>query len=401
MEETGQQLDKRLKMMNEQIKAIKEIATDMEELMDIVETIPEHISEIKGLVKRQSRLINDKVVMYEFDSMKMHLLIKHQILEKIDMNFDFEKEDIPSTSSADHVMESTPDEEVKDSFSFNPQSDKTTNFGKMIQPPNMTTMEKLIQQFPFQIDPVERQRNKMMQLYNLSQTETRYVDFTGVYPRLNYLQGSSAMEIRYWYDFGAINMIYLTSPNFPELSELPRWILTSVKNCYINNPSMTPKDTLALKFLSAGPDFYNDYYYPAYHFMHLEKCQSFSCKIDTSRKQFSNFNENDIHYRRAIGIRVVLQGMEATLKRQFRTYGGESKNSPIIVAPARKSPDAAINFLKSKIDLLETGYIRSSPQAQYRICKAREHTKDICPSCSQDKSKMSIDSPKGSLNSND
>ena len=396
MEELGQQLDSRLKMMDEQIQAIKEIATDMGELIDIIETIPEHIAEIKNLVKSHFRMISNKVTMYEFDSMKMKLMIKHQMIEKVDMSFVLEKTDIPSTSSGDHVMENAPDteEEVREKFSFKPQSDKTTTFGKIPQqiPP---------QQQPFLLDPVARQRNKMIELYSLAQTESRYVDFTGVYPRLNYLQGSPADEIRYWYDFGAINMIYLTSPDFPELSDLPRWVITSVKNCYQNNPTMTPRDTLALKFLSAGPDFFNDYYYPAYHFIHLEKCQAFSCKIDSKRKEFTNFNENDIHYRRAIGIRVVIQGMESTLKKPFRTYGGEYKNSPVMIAPARKSPDAAIKFLNSKINLLETGSVRSSPEAQYKICQYRKHPPGTCPSCSPNKTNMSTNSSRDSLNSNE
>lgn len=80
---------------------------------------------------------------------------------------------------------------------------------------------------------------------------------------------------------------------------------------------ITPKDTLVLKFLSAGPDFYEEKRYPAYHFMQLEKADSFSISFSTQRKEFQKYCKNDIYYRRAIGIRTVLQGMEASFKEDF------------------------------------------------------------------------------------
>ncbi|KAI3814981.1 hypothetical protein L1987_14631 [Smallanthus sonchifolius] len=304
MEELGHQFESLLNMMDEQIKIIKDIASDMGEMIDIIELLPEHVAEIKNLIKSHFRMISDKVYMYEFDSMKMKFLIKHNMLEKID---------IPSASSEGQDMDSTPylERDIEKSFSFKPHSDKTTTFEQInpILPFQQDT------ELPMQQDPIERQRQKMIELYNLHQTDLRYIDFMGIYPRINYLQGSSACEIRYWYDFGAVNMIYLTSPDFPELIYLTKWILNSVKNCYQNNPTMTPKDTLALKLLSARLDFYKDYYYPAYHFIQLEKCQSFSYKVEITRKEFNSFNENDIHYKRAIGLRVVLQRMEATFKK--------------------------------------------------------------------------------------
>ncbi|KAI3725234.1 hypothetical protein L1987_65015 [Smallanthus sonchifolius] len=210
-------------------------------------------------------LISISIALYEFDSMKMKFLIKHKMLEKID---------IPSTSSEGQDMDSTPYSkgDIEKSFSFKSHSDRTTTF----EPINPTLLYQQDIELPMQLDPIIRQRQKMIELYNLPQTDLRYIDFTGIYPRLNYLQGSSAGEIRYLYDFGAVNMIYLTSPDFPKLIYFRKWILNSVRNCYQNNPTITPKDTLALKFLSAGPDFYKDYYYPAYYFIQSEKCQSFS-----------------------------------------------------------------------------------------------------------------------------
>jgi hypothetical protein len=44
---------------------------------------------------------------------------------------------------------------------------------------------------------VEYQYQIMRELYSLHNTDTRYVDYSGLYSRINYLQGSSPNEIRY------------------------------------------------------------------------------------------------------------------------------------------------------------------------------------------------------------
>nr|GFA15538.1 hypothetical protein CTI12_AA224790 [Tanacetum cinerariifolium] len=41
------------------------------------------------------------------------------------------------------------------------------------------------------------------------------INIVGVVPE-NILQDSNPDEVRYWYEFGAINSIYLTPPDFPE-----------------------------------------------------------------------------------------------------------------------------------------------------------------------------------------
>jgi hypothetical protein len=384
MEEVAQKMDKHLSSMDEQMSLIREISKDMGELLEIIENVPEKIGQLKDLVSRHCILLNNKIMLYEFDSMKMKFLIKNHIRHRMDVPSTFSK----GTQTIDLTLDEE-DQKKKEPFSFKPHSERTSSF------------ENIIQRIPFLEDPVEKQRSKMRELYTLSQTDTRYIDFTGIYPRLNYLQGTDPKEIRYWYDFGAINSIYLSSPNFPETAELPRWIGDGVKSCYFNNSTITPKDILVLKFFSAGPDFHNDRYYPAYHFIEIQKCQSFSCTFETTKKDFYNFNENDIRYRRAIGIKIVLQTMEASFKKEFRTYGGDSKSSPCMISPARRSPESAKRYLKMKIDLLDTGYIQSSPQAQERICRYREHKINTCSACSKQKDKMIIDSPKGSQGSGD
>ena len=69
----------------------------------------------------------------------------------------------------------------------------------------------------------------MRELFELGNLDYRYVDFNGVYPRINFLQDSSPEEVRKWYDFGAINSIHMSSPNFPEIALLPFWIKEGVK----------------------------------------------------------------------------------------------------------------------------------------------------------------------------
>ncbi|KAL5744001.1 hypothetical protein ACOSQ2_027117 [Xanthoceras sorbifolium] len=243
------------------------------------------------------------------------------------------------------------------------------------------------------IEPVMEQLTIMKRLYSLSNTDNRYIDYSGIYPRINFLQDSSPEEIRFWFDFGALNSIYTNPPEFAEISQLPKWIYQGVKDCYIHNPTMTPKDILVLKFLSAGPDFHKEERYPAYHFIQIAKADSFSITAQKLRKELPKFEEKDIHYRRAIGIRIVLQGLEASFKRGFRTYGGQKILSSIMISPAKTTPVSARNYMATKIKLLNTGAVRSSPQAQERICQFRQHDLNTCPACtfeikSKDKDKM-------------
>lgn len=72
--------------------------------------------------------------------------------------------------------------------------------------------------------------------------------------------------------------------------------------------------------------------------------------------------------------------MEASFKRGFRTYGGQKIFLSIIISPAKSTPMATRNYIQTKVKLLNTGVIRSSPQAQARICQFRQHDFGTCPS---------------------
>jgi hypothetical protein len=154
--------------------------------------------------------------------------------------------------------------------------------------------------------PEVAQYEKMQELFGLMSNDDRHMDYSGIYPRINFTPGSSPKEIRYWYDFGAVNAIYTAPPNFSEISLLPKWIFDGVKDCYYMSPIFGPKDIILFKFESSGPDYQDEENYPAYHFIQLKKAEATFIVPPATRKEFIRFNEKDIHYRRAIGMSVVI-----------------------------------------------------------------------------------------------
>ena len=63
------------------------------------------------------------------------------------------------------------------------------------------------------------------------------------------------------------------------------------------------------------------------------------------RKEYEYFSEDKIHYRRALGIRIVLQYIKNTSNQGFRTYGGNGVFSSIMTTYVGKTPKAAMNYL--------------------------------------------------------
>ena len=92
-------------------------------------------------------------------------------------------------------------------------------------------------------------------LYGLADTKHMIIDKSGIYPRIYFLQGSNPEVIRDWYDFGSIATLYLTTPDFPEISRLPGWIRDGVLDNFGNNSLIYIDDNLPLDFFSASPDF--------------------------------------------------------------------------------------------------------------------------------------------------
>ncbi|GKD88027.1 hypothetical protein Tco_1359181 [Tanacetum coccineum] len=307
MEKIVEDLDILLSRMDIFVSEIKDTASDMAELMNIVGVVPENILQVKDIFKRQCMTIAANASNYKIDILRLRALLKEK-------------------------------------------DDKTLSFEKPIQNP-------IVQ------DPVELQVLTMNELYSLPSTSIMFVDFKGVYPRINYLQASNPDEIRYWYEFGAINLIYLTPPDFPEVSEMPMWLQT-------------------------GPDFHDEYRYPSYHFIELVIVNDKYNNMDKFRKPFHGFSREGIRVRRSIRLRINLTTMETALKIDFKTYRGESKFSPVMIAPAKKSPSGAIMYLQQRMEMIERGLIKSSPDTQNKFCVQRSHARQgggICPACSKNK----------------
>lgn len=345
-----------LKDMEEHITSLKDISSDLIDISQLSSIDKDIAKLLVGAAKMIDRRISD----YDITN----TLLKRLLKEKDSI------ENIPMRISEIHEERMPDMQNTIDTLSLRPHTEKQDKGKSILIIPQIEDTE------------VSRQQIQMKKLFSLTNTEMRYIDFSGIYPRINYLQGSDSQEIRYWYDFGAVNTIYTASPEFKEISQLPNWIQEGVKDCYLHNPMIKPGETLLLKIYSAGPDFLLTERYPAFHYIQLFKLTSVSISIPTDKKVFQNFTEKDIAYRRAIGIRIVMQAMESCFKQGFRTYGGKYLKSSIMTTPAKITPKAAHNYLKQKIKYLE-GQIKSSPTAQKKICEFRKHTINTCPACTK------------------
>ena len=86
--------------------------------------------------------------------------------------------------------------------------------------------------------------------------------------------------------------------------------------------------------------------------------------ISNTKKIFKPFNEENIHYRRGLGLIVVKRQMENALKRPFRSYGKPDRLGSIMISvDCRATPDSAKRFLSKKINLIEAGELLSSQYA--------------------------------------
>ena len=138
-----------------------------------------------------------------------------------------------------------------------------------------------------------------------------------------------------------------------------------------------------LKIIAAGPDFEDSNRYDAFSHIKVMKYDDLEIKVYPQWKEYEYFSEEKIHYRRALGLRIVLQNLENTPKQGFRTYGGNGAFSSIMTTYARKTPEAAINYLNWKIRLLESSRIKSSNKAIKTLCRMRKHKNNTCPACTK------------------
>ncbi|GJX01012.1 hypothetical protein Tco_0184925, partial [Tanacetum coccineum] len=133
------------------VSKIKDTASDMAELMNIVRVVPENILQVKDIFKRQCMTIAANASNYKIDSLQIRALVKEN----------YGKTNIPSCSSDEQMIDLIYEEEekieVKETYSFRPQTDKTLSFEKIIQNPIVE-------------DPVELQILTMKELYSLPST---------------------------------------------------------------------------------------------------------------------------------------------------------------------------------------------------------------------------------------
>ena len=81
--------------------------------------------------------------------------------------------------------------------------------------------------------------------------------------------------------------------------------------------------------------------------------------------------------------------MEEASKKEFKTYSSSRVNSSVTIAPIKNTLMANENFLKAKIQYIDGGHLKSSPQVMKKFCQFRQHDKDICPKCKEDMDKES------------
>ena len=105
---------------------------------------------------------------------------------------------------------------IKETSTDTPPQTPDTNISLRPQTSKGTTIFQfpLLKPTVFQIPVVEQQNLLMKELFELCNLKYRYVDFNGVYPRINFLQDSPPEEVRKWYDFGAINSIHMSYSTF-------------------------------------------------------------------------------------------------------------------------------------------------------------------------------------------
>jgi hypothetical protein len=173
----------------------------------------------------------------------------------------------------------------------------------------------------------------------------------------------------------------MTSPKFIEIVGLPSWIINRTKDCYFNNLTITPKDILMLKFISTSPNFEGSKRYDSYKFIQLTKADSFDIKVNLDRKDMIKYGEKEIHFRRVIGLRIVISTIEVAQKKGFRTGAGSGTFSPTMIGLAKTIPNSTKNFLQWKIKLIEIGKIKSNLIAQKKLCQFRKRAQNICPAC--------------------
>ncbi|GJZ20660.1 hypothetical protein Tco_0557250 [Tanacetum coccineum] len=169
MEMIVQEIDKLLPRMAKQIETINDILSD---IIDIA-NLQENSKQVKVLLITSCIWIRTRIGNYKVDSSFIKALIKEE-MEKMDTGSS-SKIDI-SLSHEERMIDQTEiSNKNEESFSFRPHSEKT-----------ILKEKKIMCDIPIPQTFAAQQTVIMKELHNLSGTNYRYVDFSGVYPRINY-----------------------------------------------------------------------------------------------------------------------------------------------------------------------------------------------------------------------
>ena len=86
--------------------------------------------------------------------------------------------------------------------------------------------------------------------------------------------------------------------------------------------------------------------------------------ISNTKKIYKPFTEDNVHYRRGLGLVVVKRKMESALKRPFRSYDKPERLGSIMISTdCMATPNSAKRFLLKNINLIEAGELSSSQYA--------------------------------------
>ena len=162
----------------------------------------------------------------------------------------------------------------------------------------------------------------------------------------------------------------MTSANFPEIKRLPGWIKEGVKDNFEKNPMIKMNDVIAIDFFNASPDFDENQTYPVWYFIKMRKVLYEKTSISNEEKLFKRFIEENVHYRRGLGLLVIKEQIENALKKPFRSFGKPDRLALVMISiDAKTTLESAQRFLLKNINMINEGELNSSPHAIDYVAK--------------------------------
>ena len=96
----------------------------------------------------------------------------------------------------------------------------------------------------------------------------------------------------------------------------------------------------------------------------MRKVRYEKTSISKEEKIFRKYTEDNVHYRRELGLVVVKNKMKNALKKPFRSYDKPNRLASVMISVDTKSTlDSAKRFMLKKIGMIKVGEFNSSPEA--------------------------------------